>query len=59
MWVELVTDRINKKMKKSNLINEHALNREPVPLTCSPGHMSFFAYFLPKSKLSNSILPKE
>ena len=32
MWVELLTDRINNKWKKSNLINEHALNREPVPL---------------------------
>ena len=46
-------------MEKSNLINEHTLNREPVPLTCNPGRMSFFAYFLPKSKFSNSILPKE
>ena len=32
MWVELLTDRINNKKEKSNLINEHALNREPVPL---------------------------
>ena len=31
MWVELLTHRINNKWK-SNLINEHALNREPVPL---------------------------
>ena len=31
MWVGL-TDRINNKLAKSNLINEHALNREPVPL---------------------------
>ena len=32
MWVGLLTDRINNKLEKSNLINEHALNREPVPL---------------------------
>ena len=28
----LLTDIINNKLEKSNLINEHALNREPVPL---------------------------
>ena len=28
----LLTDRINNKMEESNLINEHALNHEPVPL---------------------------
>ena len=28
----LLTDRINNKLDKSNLINEHALNPEPVPL---------------------------
>ena len=33
MWVGLLTDRINNKLEKRNLINEHALNREPVPLT--------------------------
>ena len=27
----LLTDRINNKLEKGNLINEHALNREPVP----------------------------
>ena len=32
MWVGLLTDRINNKLEKGNLINEHALNREPVPL---------------------------
>ena len=32
MWVGFLTDRINDKSEKSNLINEHALNREPVPL---------------------------
>ena len=34
----LSTDRINNKLEKSNLINEHALNREPVPLTLSELH---------------------
>ena len=28
----LLTDRIDNKLEKSNLINEHALNRAPVPL---------------------------
>ena len=28
----LLTDRINNKLEKCNLINEHALNRELVPL---------------------------
>ena len=32
MWVGLLTDKINNKLKKSDWINEHALNREPVPL---------------------------
>ena len=32
MWVGLLTDRISNKMEKRNLINEHVLNREPVPL---------------------------
>ena len=32
MWVGLLTDRITNKLEESNLINEHALNREPVPL---------------------------
>ena len=32
MWVGLLTDRINNKLEKSNLIIEHALNREPVSL---------------------------
>ena len=31
--MELLTDRINNNLeKKKHLINEHALNREPVPL---------------------------
>ena len=29
MLVGLLTDRINNKLEKSNLINEHTLNREP------------------------------
>ena len=29
----LLTDRIDNKLKKRNLINEHALIREPVPST--------------------------
>ena len=33
MGVGLLTDRINDKLEKSNLIKEHALNREPVPLS--------------------------
>ena len=32
----LLTDRINSKLEKSNLINEHALNRQPVPLSPPP-----------------------
>ena len=31
----LLTDRINNKLEKSNLINEHTLNCEPVPLSIS------------------------
>ena len=31
----LLNDRINNKLEKCNLIDEHALNREPVPLTVS------------------------
>jgi len=30
--VGLLTDQINNKLEENNLINEHALNREPVPL---------------------------
>ena len=32
MWVALLTNKINNKFEKSNLINEHVLNREHVPL---------------------------
>ena len=32
MSVGILTDRINNKFEKSTLINEHALNREPIPL---------------------------
>ena len=31
----LLTDRINNSLERSSLINEHALNREPVPLSPS------------------------
>jgi len=30
--VGLLTNKIDNELKKGNLINEHALNREPVPL---------------------------
>ena len=30
----LLTDRINNKVEKTNLINKHELNREPVPFHC-------------------------
>ena len=30
--IGLLTDRINNKLEKGNLINEHARNRKPVPL---------------------------
>ena len=33
MRMGLLTDRINNKLEKSNLINEHVLNREPIPLS--------------------------
>ena len=29
----LLTDRNNNKLERSNLIDQHALNREPVPLS--------------------------
>ena len=32
MWVGLLTDNIDNELEKSNLINEHAPDREPVPL---------------------------
>ena len=46
MWVGLLTDRINNKLEKSNLINEYALNREPVPLKfpCVPSQ-AFVHFF--------------
>ena len=40
MWVGLLTDRINNKLEKSNIINEHAHNRQPIPLN------NFELYFL-------------
>ena len=48
----LLTDRINHKLEKSNLINEHALNREPVKYSQSvlnwisrKGKMHMFCFF--------------
>ena len=41
MWVGLLTDRINNKLEKSNLINEHALSREAVPLRHASNAMKF------------------
>ena len=38
MWVGLLTDIINNNLEKSNLIKEHELNRESVPLR--PGYAS-------------------
>ena len=32
------------KLEKSNLINEHALNREPVPLMCAVQYKGFFKF---------------
>ena len=32
MWVGLFSHGINNKLQEGNLFNEHALNREPVPL---------------------------
>ena len=38
----LLTDRINNKLEKSNLINDHALNSEPVPLKTPTKYRQFF-----------------
>ena len=41
----LLTDRINNKLEESNLINKHALNREPVPLILTvycPGVLAMY-----------------
>ena len=37
----LLTNRINNKLEQSNLVNEHALNREPVPLKRSTRIVSY------------------
>ena len=34
----LLTDTINNKLERHNLINEHALNSEPVPLSNDDDH---------------------
>ena len=41
----LLTDRINNKLEESNLINKHALNREPVPVILTvycPGVLAMY-----------------
>ena len=38
----LLTDIINNKLEKSNLMNEHALNHEPVPLNTTYSGMFYF-----------------
>ena len=45
MWVGLLTYKIfNNKLEKSNLINEHALNCQPVPLIkTQPFHTHLFS----------------
>ena len=40
--MRFLTDRINNKLEKSNVINEHALNREPVPLIVSKLQIDYF-----------------
>ena len=43
----LLTDRINSKLEKSNLINEHALNREPSNMKISETDDSAFNELFP------------
>ena len=41
----LLSDRVNNKLEESNLINIHALNREPVPLILTvycPGVLAMY-----------------
>ena len=62
MWVGLLTDRINNKLERSNLINEHALNRQPVPLAKGPVHTHPYSFenatfFLLFQKKSRPLLP--
>ena len=41
----LLTDRVNNKLEESNLINKHALNREPVPVILTvycPGVLAMY-----------------
>ena len=57
MWVGLLTDRINNKLEKSNVINEHALNREPVPLNGS-GQLNYpISQVSQKFRFPGSCLP--
>ena len=58
MWVGLLTDRINNKLERSYLVNEHVLNREPVPLRLEPFHRSLFIHlFCHIWKEQNAKLP--
>ena len=41
----LLTDRINNRLEKRNLINEHALNREPVPLKMPLNNITNVGYW--------------
>ena len=43
----LLTDRINSKLEKSNLINEHALNRQPVPLIEDLRYVETYTWMCP------------
>ena len=45
----LLTDRINNKLEISNLINESALNREPVPLISFIGDILYEVFLQPRS----------
>ena len=46
MLVGLLTDRINNKLERSNLINEYALNREPVPLISFLGDILYKVFLM-------------
>ena len=50
-----LTDGINNKLEKSNVINEHALNREPVPLIVSKLQINYF-FFLGYAQFLKHVL---
>ena len=52
MRVGLLTDRIDNELEKSNLINEHVLNREPVPLNNVDEHFAISLYLILITHLS-------